>query len=217
VNQKLLAAIAAFAIALLVVGYASVGSGARPSPDVPPLALAPPGVAAMTPGGTDAQDTRGYLFASPDTHVNFGRLDPQTGKIVDGTYLLRIKLDLGDAPLKSASLPLWNPIDLTFLNLVVTKEKPRIEALATINDGPDGIAGGGFGWTFGDMTFAADPGQPVGAQGHVTLKIALVTNPREKFKDAPGLTAIIDTRIVDTPHPFLLFSQYHMLKVGGAN
>ncbi len=142
-----------------------------------------------------------------------GTVDSGTGQMTDGDYLLYVEIDLGSAPLQSANLQVRDQ-DGYVIIVQITPAAPTFTGVFPVSNsmfivGPEGDSVGAFKIrAFRDLT------APIGAQGALTIKTALVTSTAPNLATAPGV--IQETRYFITGGSNQQFRTINFVEFGGA-
>lgn len=198
-----------------VVALASSAFAGRPQPTAPDVAVRMPGVIGIAAGDlTGASPQIAHLGVETDV-ITFGRLDPETGEIVDGQYLVWLQVDLGDAPLSSMTVWAWDAETWNSAPYTVTPENPSIEVYTALA-APNGLSGGSL-LGYPDVRFWGDATASVGERGEAVIRWALVDDITAKIRHVPGVTAIVDVVITDaTSSRNGFLTSWQLVEVGGA-
>jgi hypothetical protein len=206
--------VAALVTVILAVSLAAgTAAWARPPQAEPPrLAFKLPAIVQGAAGATEQSSVSLRHLGVPNENINFGRLDPATGQIVDGDYLLFVRIELGDSPLSLIQFHAWNADDPNQRqSFTATPENPIVEGYATVGDGTGLTPLNAISLT---ASFTMQTGLPVGTLGTARMSFALVDDPSAKIGKLPAVSSDIDALIVDTLH-LMVWPEYQLIETGG--
>jgi hypothetical protein len=160
---------------------------------------------------TEVDVSIGNLGLGP---ITFGHVDPITGEVVGGQYLISMAIDIGTAPLRS--LGGWVndlqgnmsvPFNVNFL-------QPSFSAVFALNL-PTPLQPNGLVVAF-KFRASRDVAAAIGADGEIMLRVALVQSPDEPLEAAPGTSFSIRYLIRDERPAFSLGGGAFLIPGGAA-
>lgn len=176
---RLLTALATLLVALVV---AAPGDAAT----------APPSFAVGVPSVVTGPRADFKVWNYATDPIVFGRLDPATNKVVDGTYLVRMVTRLVNTRFAVDGL-YTDPVTLQPVMYRLDAASPTVDVLTTFNFGPAGLGGGEYGETFW-QSFKPTTAIAAGAvvPRVVETRLWLVTSPGQSARLAPGTRYMTD-------------------------
>ena len=206
-NLKVYVAVVVVLGALLGTGIEGA-SGAAPPVQELDVAVRLPGFVSPRAGGIASAGPRLMNLAN-EGFVTFGLLDSETNTILDGEYLIRVTLDIGDAPLTAMTFLGTDPVSQANHTITATAEAPQAEGLFTVRI-PGGLGAGNL-VALHNMGFI---GAAEGARGTATVTMAFIADPEAKTKNVPSITAEIEVLLDSWAGGFGLNGSWYVTDIG---